>query len=301
MCYTKTNEEFSKKEEREVEEMKKYGFGVDVGGTTCKIGLFENTGVIVDKWEIKTNTENNGASILDDIVASLEDKLATACISKDEVEGIGIGVPGPVRDDSVVCSNGAACVITFQAADIKKGQRLYTNSGCAAMGYGLPAAVGASVSEPDKRIICVEGDGSFMMNMQELQTIVYNNLDIKIFLINNNGYHSIRQTQTNLFKGQPYVGIGGGYGLSTPDFSRVIPAFDIPYYRIDRLDGINETIDEVINHKGPVFCEVVVDWHQNFAPKSSSKVLPDGKIVSAAVDDMAPFLDREEYESNHLA
>lgn len=82
---------------------------------------------------------------------------------------------------------------------------------------------------------------------------------------------------------QPYVGIGGGYGLSTPDFSRVIPAFDIPYYRIDRLDGINETIDEVINHKGPVFCEVVVDWHQNFAPKSSSKVLPDGKIVSAAV------------------
>lgn len=205
------------------------------------------------------------------------------------------------EDDSVVCSNGAACVITFQAADIKKGQRLYTNSGCAAMGYGLPAAVGASVSEPDKRIICVEGDGSFMMNMQELQTIVYNNLDIKIFLINNNGYHSIRQTQTNLFKGQPYVGIGGGYGLSTPDFSRVIPAFDIPYYRIDRLDGINETIDEVINHKGPVFCEVVVDWHQNFAPKSSSKVLPDGKIVSAAVDDMAPFLDREEYESNHLA
>ena len=140
-----------------------------------------------------------------------------------------------------------------------------------------------------------------MMNLQYLQTIVYNNLDIKIFLINNNGYHSIRQTQTNLFKGQPYVGIGGGYGLSTPDFSRVIPAFDIPYYRIDRLDGINETIDEVINHKGPVFCEVVVDWHQNFAPKSSSKVLPDGKIVSAAVDDMAPFLDREEYESNHLA
>ena len=103
MCYTKTNEEFSKKEEREVEEMKKYGFGVDVGGTTCKIGLFENTGVIVDKWEIKTNTENNGASILDDIVTAVEGKLADAGIGKDEVEGIGIGVPGPVRDDSVVC------------------------------------------------------------------------------------------------------------------------------------------------------------------------------------------------------
>ena len=114
------------------------------------------------------------------------------------------------------------------------------------------------MSEPDKRIICVEGDGSFMMKMQELQTIVYNNLDIKIFLINNNGYHSIRQTQTNLFKGQPYVGIGAGYGLSTPDFSRVIPAFDIPYYRIDRLDGINETIDEVIINKEYLDIKIIV-------------------------------------------
>ena len=83
--------------------MKKYGFGVDVGGTTCKIGLFDNTGVILDKWEIKTNTENNGASILDDIVASLEGKMADAGISKDDVEGVGIGVPGPVKNDSIVC------------------------------------------------------------------------------------------------------------------------------------------------------------------------------------------------------
>ena len=83
--------------------MKKYGFGVDVGGTTCKIGFFENSGNMLDKWEIKTNTENHGASILDDIVASLESKLADAGISKDEVEGVGIGVPGPVKNDSVVC------------------------------------------------------------------------------------------------------------------------------------------------------------------------------------------------------
>ena len=83
--------------------MKKYGFGVDVGGTTCKIGFFENSGNMLDKWEIKTNTENHGASILDDIVASLESKLADAGICKDEVEGVGIGVPGPVKNDSVVC------------------------------------------------------------------------------------------------------------------------------------------------------------------------------------------------------
>ena len=205
------------------------------------------------------------------------------------------------EDESIVCGNGSACVITFQAAEIKKSQRLYTNSGCAAMGYGFPAAVGACVARPDKRIICIDGDGSFMMNMQELQTVVFNKLNMKIFLLNNNGYHSIRQTQTNLFKGQPYVGIGGGYGLSIPDFSKVIPAFDIPYYRIDSVENIGDKINEVLETDGPVFCEVFVDWHQNFAPKSSSKVLPSGKIVSAAVDDMAPFLDREEYESNHIS
>lgn len=205
------------------------------------------------------------------------------------------------EDESIVCGNGSACVVTFQAAMIKRKQRLYTNSGCAAMGYGFPAAVGACVARPEKRIICIDGDGSFMMNIQELQTVVFNKLNMKIFLLNNNGYHSIRQTQTNLFKGQPYVGIGGGYGLSIPDFSKVIPAFDIPYYMIDSLENIHDKMNEVLNTEGPVFCEVFVDWHQEFAPKSSSKVLPSGKIVSAAVDDMAPFLDREEYESNHIS
>ena len=204
------------------------------------------------------------------------------------------------EDDSIVCGNGSACVISFQAAMIKEKQRLYTNSGCAAMGFGLPAAIGACAAKPDKRIICIDGDGSFMMNIQELQTIVFNQLDIKIFLLNNNGYHSIRQTQEHLFKGQDFVGIGGGYGLSIPDFSKVVPAFNIPYYKIDCLDDIHERINDVFHTKGPVFCEVFVDWQQNFAPKSSSKILSSGQIVSAAVDDMAPFLPREEYESNHL-
>lgn len=203
-------------------------------------------------------------------------------------------------DETVVCGNGSACVISFQSAIIKEKTRLYTNSGCAAMGYGFPAAVGACVADPSHRVVCLDGDGSFMMNIQELQTVVYNKLNLKTFLINNNGYHSIRQTQTNLFKGQPYVGIGGGYGLSIPDFSKVIPAFDIPYFKIDKIENAAGVVKQVLNTEGPVFCEVFVDWHQDFAPKSSSKVLPDGKIVSAAVDDMAPFLDRNEYENNHL-
>lgn len=203
-------------------------------------------------------------------------------------------------DDSIVCGNGSACVITFQTAIIKEKQRLYTNSGCAAMGYGFPAALGACVANPNKRIICMDGDGSFMMNIQEIQTVVHNQLNMKIFLLNNNGYHSIRQTQMNLFQGQEYIGIGGGYGLSIPDFSKVIPAFGLPYHKIDSLENIQDKINEVLEKDGPVFCEVFVDWHQNFAPKSSSKVLPSGKIVSASIDDMAPFLSREEYESNHI-
>ena len=110
--------------------MKKYGFGVDVGGTTCKIGLFDNTGVILDKWEIKTNTENNGASILDDIVASLEGKMADAGISKDDVEGIGIGVPGPVKNDSIVCQCVNLGWGTFDVAETLSGK------------IGLPVKVG---------------------------------------------------------------------------------------------------------------------------------------------------------------
>ena len=110
--------------------MKKYGFGVDVGGTTCKIGLFDNTGVILDKWEIKTNTENNGASILDDIVASLEGKMADAGISKDDVEGVGIGVPGPVKNDSIVCQCVNLGWGTFDVAETLSGK------------IGLPVKVG---------------------------------------------------------------------------------------------------------------------------------------------------------------
>ena len=197
----------------------------------------------------------------------------------------------------VVCGNGSACVITFQAAMIKQGQRLFTNSGCAAMGYGFPAAIGACIARNNGRIICIDGDGSFQMNLQELQTVVYNQLDIKIIYLNNNGYHSIRQTQSNLFS-PPLVGVCDGNGLSFPDMEKIAYAYGIRYVRIDSLSGIHEKLDEVMEGKDPVICEVIVDPGQNFEPKVSSKVLPDGKIVSPPIDDMFPFLEREEYEGN---
>ena len=204
------------------------------------------------------------------------------------------------EDDEVVCGNGSACVIGFQGAVIKKHTRLFTNSGCAAMGYGFPASIGACVSRAGKRTICIDGDGSFQMNLQELQTVVYNHLNLKIIYFNNNGYHSIRQTQTNLFKGQPLVGVCDGTGLSFPEAERLSYAYQIPFVKVTKQDDIKMLI-EAMESEGPLFAEILVDETQNFAPKLSSKVLPDGKIVSPEIDDMFPFLDREEYESNKLS
>jgi acetolactate synthase-1/2/3 large subunit len=203
------------------------------------------------------------------------------------------------EDDNIVCGNGSACVITFQSAIIKRGTRLFTNSGCAAMGYGFPAAIGACVSRNGKRVICIDGDGSFQMNIQELQTVVYNRLNLKVIYLNNNGYHSIRQTQTNLFQ-PPLVGVCDGNGLSFPDAERIAYAYQIPYVRVTSIEDISK-LDELMEVDGPLFAEIVVDPSQNFSPKLSSKVLPDGKIVSPSIDDMFPFLSREEYESNQLS
>lgn len=203
------------------------------------------------------------------------------------------------KEMDVICGNGSACVITFQAAVIKEGQRLFTNSGCAAMGYGFPAAIGASVARNGKPVICIDGDGSFQMNIQELQTVVYNRMNIKIVYLNNNGYHSIRQTQTNIFK-RSLVGVCDGNGLSFPDIRKIAEAYGLGYVKIDALDNIRAGYEQMMEMEGPVICEAVVDEGQNFAPKLSSRVLPDGKIVSPSIDDMFPFLDRQEYEADHI-
>lgn len=203
--------------------------------------------------------------------------------------------------DDIICGNGSACVITFQAAEIKQQQRLFTNSGCAAMGYGFPAALGVCVAREGKRVVCIDGDGSFQMNLQELQTVVYNQFNMKLIIINNNGYHSIRQTQTNLFKGEPLVGVCDGNGLSFPNFEKIAYAYGIPYVKIDSLSNVEAGLDKLLQTEGPVLCEVIVDEKQNFEPKLSSKVLPDGRIVSPPIDDMFPFLPKEEYEANHFA
>lgn len=201
------------------------------------------------------------------------------------------------ENETIITGNGSACVCTFQAAYIKRGQRLFTNSGCASMGYGLPAALGGCIANSDNRVICLEGDGSIMMNLQELATIAGNKLNIKIFVLNNNGYHSIRQTQNNIFKNE-LVGVNDQNGVYFPKFREVARAFELPFYIADNHDDLEYTINAALEIKGPVLCEIVLDENQNFEPKLSSKVLDDGTIVSPDIDDMFPFLSREEYLSN---
>ncbi len=199
------------------------------------------------------------------------------------------------EDDRIICGNGSACVITFQAAKIKQGQRMFTNSGCAAMGYGFPAALGVAVADNSRRTVCIDGDGSIMMNLQELATVKQNRLNLKIFILNNNGYLSIRQTQRNLFK-PPFIGIDEESGVGFPDFEILAKAFGLDYYRLEEK-GFDKVLESVLDGPEACICEVMLDPDQNFEPKSSSKVLPDGRIVSPSLDDMSPFLPREEFEA----
>jgi acetolactate synthase-1/2/3 large subunit len=161
------------------------------------------------------------------------------------------------------------------------------------MGYGLPAALGVAVERRGKRVICLEGDGSIQMNIQELQTIVHNHLNIKIFWLNNNGYHSIRQTQMNQFK-PPFCGVSADNGVSFPEAKRISWAYCIPYFRADNTSTLKQVIQEALKGDGPALIEVVLDPTQSFAPKLSSKRLPDGTMVSPSLEDMSPFLSGNE-------
>lgn len=201
------------------------------------------------------------------------------------------------ENEKIVTGDGTACVTTFQAAHLKKGQRLYTNSGCASMGFDIPAVIGAHFASPGKRLICLAGDGSIQMNLQDLQTIATHRIPAKIFVLNNRGYHSIRQTQQNFFKETP-VGCGEESGLQFPSFKKLAAVWDFPYFQIERTSQLTDVIEKALATPGPIICEVMLDLGQQFAPKLSSRKLEDGSMVTAPLEDMAPFLSREELKEN---
>ena len=197
-----------------------------------------------------------------------------------------------------VVGNGSACVVGSHAYVMKKGQRFFINSAIASMGYDLPASIGVCIAHGKKEIVCVTGDGSIQMNLQELQTIITNKLPIKIFVINNQGYHSIRQTQSNFF-GEPLVGIGPDSGdMEFPDMGKIAYAYGFPYKKCISNSGLKDFIVETFKENGPVIAEVFVSKTQIFEPKSATKRLDDGTLVSAPLEDLAPFLPREEVLKN---
>ena len=200
-------------------------------------------------------------------------------------------------DDTVVTGNATACIVSFQAARLKLGQRLFSNSGSASMGYDLPASIGAAVARDGKRVVCLAGDGSLQMNVQELQTVVQYNLPLKLFVLNNNGYLSIRTSQKGFFG--DVVGESPESKVSFPNTEKLAQAYGLPYVRLHTQD-FRSDLCRALDLPGPVVCEVILDPAQGFEPRQSSRQLPDGRIVSAPLEDMFPFLERAELLENLL-
>lgn len=201
-------------------------------------------------------------------------------------------------DDAVVCGNATACIVPYQTAKLKTGQRLISNSGSASMGYDLPAAIGVAAAR-NARTICIAGEGSLQMNVQELQTVVGYNLPLKIFVLNNGGYLSIRQTQTGFFKGRK-IGESPESGVTFPNMQRLGEAYGIPSFTISRVDDF-AIIQRELGISGPTLFNVHLDPAQEFEPRLRSRILPDGKILTPNLEDMYPFLSEEELAANMLA
>ena len=206
-----------------------------------------------------------------------------------------------IADDGTifVFGNGTACVSSYQSLDLKPDQRVIVNSGCAAMGYDLPAAIGACFGNNKKPVICVTGDGSIQLNIQELQTIVHYKLPIKIFVLNNEGYISIRNTQKSFFNGF-FVGSNKESGVSCPDMIKIAKAYGIRTLTIKNHRGIESKIDEVLSYPEAILCDVKIDPEEKMYPKLSSEKKEDGTIVSKPLEDMYPFLDRDEFKKNMI-
>ena len=231
-------------------------------------------------------------------VVMLEHRTRTDYVSSYVLpESIMRHAPDPL---TVVTANGVAYTSTFQTIPIRNGMRMFANEACASMGYGLPAAIGAAFAgEGGRTVVCFEGDGSIQMNLQELQTMVNYKLPIKLFVYNNGGYLSIKTTQKAFFDGF-FVGSEEGSGVILPSFEKLAFAYGLPYFRLNNNQELDAKLPQVFSSNGPVLIEVMLDPFEVLGPKAASKRLPDGTMVSAPLEDMAPFLPREELYANMI-
>ena len=222
------------------------------------------------------------------VVASGIDPYVFTCVLTEMLpEGAIVG-----------CANATPSLALFQAGIVKAGQRMICNSGCAAMGFGLPAALGCAVAAAGsgRSVICLDGDGSLMMNLQELQTVAAHKLPVKLFLYDNGEYCSIRQTHDNFFGAR--IGCDAASGVTFPDWRLIAGAFGWKYLVVDSEDSARRILPEALAEDGPVFCDVKLSPGYTFAPKLSSRKLPDGKLVSPSLEDMFPFLTEAEMRGN---
>jgi acetolactate synthase-1/2/3 large subunit len=201
------------------------------------------------------------------------------------------------EDVLVPGSSGSCSEITLQAFRVKEGQRILNSPGLGAMGFGLPASMGACLASGRRRTIALIGDGGLQLNIQELQTVARLALPIKLFILNNNGYASIRAMQENHFNAN-YVCCDPDSGLTFPEMERIADAYRIKFTRLDRNESLKHPVRRILSEPGPVLCEVLVDPKLLTAPRLSSEVKSDGRIVSKPLEDLWPFLDREEFVSN---
>ncbi len=198
-----------------------------------------------------------------------------------------------------VTTSGNSRVICRQAAIMKRNQRVITNHSTSPMGYCLPASIGTCIANDRKPVVLITGEGGFQMNIQELQTIKQNKLPVKIIVINNEGYHSIRITQNSFFKDHTHVGIGEESGdLSFPDIEKIAGAYGFKYFESKNVNDVRDTLKALLEYDSFALCQVYVTKTQFTEPKASSKRLEDGRMVSAPLEDMAPFLDKDELREN---
>jgi len=202
------------------------------------------------------------------------------------------------KNGIIVAANGSACVVLFQAGVVKSGQRFIYNSGCASMGYALPASIGASLAV-NRDVVCITGDGSIQMNIQELQSIKHHKLPVKIFILNNQGYSSMKLTQTTFFN-KNFIGCNQSSGISFPDNSKLADLYGLKYFKIDATSKMKNVIKKILSASGGVLCEVMLTKDYVIAPKLTSERKSDGSMVAKPLEDLFPFLDRDELLSNMI-
>ena len=200
-------------------------------------------------------------------------------------------------DDVVVTDMGFAFQNTHQAFRVKVGQRMFTNCGFASMGWGLPAAIGACFANEKKRVVCIAGEGGFLMNMQEMATVMHHRLPIKLFILNNGGYLTIKQTQELGFQGR-LMGSDTTSGISFPDFMKIAEAHHFEGVCLSTHQNLQKNLSEIMEHPGPVLCEIMMDPDQEQAPKAINRRNADGTMRQTPLEDSYPFMNPKEIEEN---